>query len=275
MIHRCLKGGLLGTVLLLLSILVYAETLEYEASYKGVLTAGKKFSIASVQLEHHKKTMGQAKQEVEQITLQVSSQPYPFVEKRFPFRVRYRSLYDPQAARVLALEKYKKTTKTVHEIAWVDKNAGQLLRFRPKGRNAGKRVFPVSLNTWLGGRKTFEFHKYSPVQVPPQLLDYLSLLHRVRFLPLAKGDDYRFKVTDGKHLFDYRVRVENHRSIKIQGKKRKAWKLRFDGREDGEKEPDHRPLFVWIQDDEKRTPLLFENRHPLGRFIVSLTSAIQ
>jgi hypothetical protein len=260
--------------LLLSPVFLHAEVFQYEASYKGVLTGGKKFSIASVKLEQHTEDLADPRK-VMQIMMEVSSEPYAFVEKRFPFRVRYRSLYDESGMQVIALEKYKKTTKTIHEISWIDQQRHQVLRFRPKGRNAGKRIFPVSLHPWMQNGTIFEFHKYAPIPAPENLLDYLSLLQRVRFLSFSKGDDYHFRVTDGKHLYDYRVSVENNRRIDIQGKKIKAWKLRFEGVEKGEKKPNHRPLFVWIQDNDNRTPLLFENRHPLGRFIVSLTSTIQ
>lgn len=261
-------------VLLLYPGFSLAEVLQYEASYQGVLTAGKKFPIASVKLEHHAEALSDSNKAL-QITMEVSSRSYPFVEKRFPFRVRYRSLYDEEHSRLLALEKYKKTTKTVHEISWLDQQTARILRFRARGRNAGKRDFPAYLHSWLPIGKAFEFHKYAPIQIPENLLDYLSLLHMVRNLPLKKGLDYHFKVTDGKHLFNYRVRVEKRHQIAVRGKKTSAWKLRFDGTEEGEKKPDHRSLFVWIQDNDIRTPLLFENRHPLGRFVVSLTSVIQ
>lgn len=252
---------------------VSAETLRYEASYKGLFSAGKNLPIAAVQLNReklHLPLLGTAIQ----ITLSVTSEPHAFVEKHFPFRVRYRSMYAPDEKHILALEKYEKTTRVKHEIDWIDSTNGQILRFRHKGKKAGERLFPVSLQKWLDPGETFEFHKYSRHAIEDGLIDRLYLLQALRNLPLETGREYAFNVTDGKHLYHYRVRVQRRQRIVVGGKQHDAWKLRFDAVEERKQKPAHRPLYVWLADDGQRTPLLFEHRHPLGRFLVSL-SAVQ
>ncbi len=248
-----------------------AETLRYEASYKGPFSAGKKLPIAAVQMKREKLHLP-ALGAVLQITMSVTSKPYAFVEQHFPFRVRYRSMYAPDKKHILALEKYEKTSRVKHEIDWIDSTNGQLLRFRHKGKKAGERLFPVSLQKWLDPGETFEFHKYSRHGFEDGLIDRLYLLQALRSVPLETGREYVFNVTDGKHLYNYRVRVQRRQRIAVGGKQRDAWKLRFDAVEDGEKKPAHRPLYVWLADDAQRTPLLFEHRHPLGLFLVSLST---
>ncbi len=258
--------------LMLLCTLARAELLHYEASYKGPFSAGKHLPIAAVQLDSEYKALPSG-EKVLQTTMHVTSKPYDFVEEHFPFRVRYRSLYAPGRKHMLAVEKYEKTSRIKHEISWVDVEQHQLLRFRHKGKSVGQRLFPVSLQNWLEPGERFEFHKYSRHGFRKGLQDWLSMLQVVRTLSMETGRVYRFPVTDGKHLYHYTVKVQKQHSIEMMdGSRRKAWKLRFDAVEEGEPGPAHRPLYVWLADDAQRTPLLFENRHPLGRFLVRLST---
>ncbi len=252
---------------------IQAETLHYEASYSGVFSAGENLPVAAVQLNSSSLQLP-VSGKVVQLSMEATSEPYLFVEKHFPFRVRYRSIYVPDGQHMLALEKYEKTSRIKHEISWVDVGQRKLLRFRNEGKGAGKQLFPVMLQRWLKPGEQFEFHKYSRHSFEDGLLDWLSMLQVVRGKPLATGRKYAFPVTDGKRLYRYRVRVQKRHEIEAGGKKRKAWKLRFDAIEEGKREPAHRSLYVWLADDARRTPLLFENRHPLGRFVVRL-SAVQ
>ena len=252
---------------------MHAETLHYQASYAGVFSAGERLPVAAVQLSSHSLQLPAAGK-VTQLAMEVTSEPYSFVEKHFPFRVRYRSIYAPDKQHVLALEKYEKTSRVKHEINWVDVEQRKLLRFRREGKAAGKQLFPVALQRWLKPGEQFEFHKYSRHSFEEGLLDWLSMLQAMREKQLVTGTEYAFSVTDGKRLYRYRVQVQKSHQIEAGGKKHKAWKLRFDAIEKGKREPAHRPLYVWLADDARRTPLLFENRHPLGRFVVRL-SAVQ
>ncbi|WP_456413507.1 DUF3108 domain-containing protein [Thiolapillus sp.] len=268
------KRPWLPMALLLVSpVLPFAETLHYEASYTGVFSAGEILPIAAVRLDSNNAELPVPEKAI-QLTMEVTSAPYPFVERHFPFRVRYRSIYAPRGQQVLALEKYEKTSRLKHEINWVDAGQGKLMRFRPKGKSAGEQLFPAVLQPWLKPGQRFEFHKYARHPVEDGLLDWLSMLQVMREKPLATGQEYVFSVTDGKRLYRYHVRVRKKQQIEAGGKKQLAWKLRFDAVEEGKRQPAHRPLYVWLADDAGRTPLLFENRHPLGRFVVRL-SAVQ
>jgi len=267
------KNILLLILLVIGPTAMQAETLRYEASYSGVFSAGENLPVAAVQL-NSKSLQLPVPGEIVQLSMEVTSEPYPFVEKHFPFRVRYRSIYISDGQHMLALEKYEKTSRIKHEISWADIEQRKLLRFRREGKGAGKQLFPVMLQRWLKPGEQFEFHKYSRHPLENGLLDWLSMLQVVRGKSLATGREYTFPVTDGKRLYRYRVRVQKRHEIEAGGKKRKAWKLRFDAIEEGKHEPVHRSLYVWLADDARRTPLLFENRHPLGRFVVRL-SAVQ
>jgi len=260
-------------LVLIPGVSVQAEILHYVASYKGPFSAGENWAIADVKLDS-KPLQLPALGKVTQITMEATSESYPFVEEHFPFRVRYQSIYVPDEQHVLALEKYQKTSRLKHEINWVDIEQGKLLRFRSKGKNAGKQPFPTALQQWLEPGERFEFHKYSPSGFEAGLHDRLSMLQMIRQQPLATGREYVFSVTDGKHRYRYVVRVENRHKIKIGKKQHLAWKLRFDAMDVRKRKAAHRPVYVWLADDAQHTPLLFENRHFLGSFMVTLVSEI-
>ncbi len=248
-----------------------AETLYYEASYQGLFSAGQPIAIAAVSLETLPVEAAGAEKHY-QSTMQVTSQPYTFVEKHYPMRVRYRSLWTSQPLAVTALETYEKTHKLKHQIIWVDWKGKRMLRFRSRGKGAGQHVFPVSLQSWLAPGEAFQFHKYGRHKVPQGMLDWLSMLQAVRGRELRHGLRYHYAVTDGKHLYHYRVSVEKRHLLVVDGKEYRTWKLRFDATEEGKPGPAHRPVYVWLADDAKHTPLQFESRHPLGRFTIRFSA---
>ncbi|WP_456373726.1 DUF3108 domain-containing protein [Thiolapillus sp.] len=249
-----------------------AETLYYEASYQGLFSAGETISIAAISLDS-----GPAEQSdggaLFQSRMQVTSRPYAFVEQHYPFRVRYRSLWNRRSGKLLAMENYEKTRKVKHQIIWVDWEKKRMQRFRPKGKNAGQQLFPVSLRYWLTPGESFQFHKYGRHRVPDGMLDWLSMLQDTRSRDFRHEKRFHYTVTDGKHLYHYRVRVKKRQLLKVEGTKRWTWKLRFDATEEGVPGPAHRPVLVWMTDDGKHTPVQFESHHPLGRFSIRLSSA--
>jgi hypothetical protein len=255
----------------LASPVLLAETLYYEASYQGLFSAGQPIAIAAVSLETDPADQV-AGEGLLQSEMQVTSLPYAFVEKHYPFRVRYRSIWDSGSRELLAMEAYEKTSKLKHQIIWVDRDGKRMQRFRARGKRAGQQVFPVSLQHWLAPGETFQFHKYGRHKVPEGMLDWLSMLQDIRGRNLKYGRRFRYDVTDGRHLYRYRVKVEKRHLLKVDGQNRWTRKLRFEATEEGVSGPAHRPVYVWLTDDGRHTPVQFESRHPLGRFTIRLSS---
>ncbi|BAO44760.1 DUF3108 domain-containing protein [Thiolapillus brandeum] len=269
---RNLSERLLLVLACLTSPALLAETLFYEASYQGLFSAGQAIAIGAISLDTAPVDQP-GMESLFQSEMQVTSRPYAFVEKHYPFRVRYRSLWSSRPLAVMGMETYEKTRRVKHRIIWVDGKHRRMLKFRAKGKRAGEQVFPVSLQRWLAPDETFQFHKYGRHEVPRGMLDWLSMLQAVRGRKLQHGRQYRYTVTDGKHLYHYRVTVENRHLLAVDGKNRPVWKLRFEATEEGKSGPAHRPVFVWLTDDENHLPVQFESRHPLGRFTIRLSEA--
>ena len=258
--------------LLLLGLWSYAkagEVLQYRAAYKGVFSAGEDWVIADVKLTRRSLNLPGMGEVVEE-RMDVSSRAYPFIEKQFPFRVMFRNLLRADDERLLLIEKYKKTNRLRHELSWFGRDDGKVLRFRAKGKHAGLYTLPRNIQQWLGALADhLEFHKLAHHSWQPGLLGRLSLLSKLRQQALKNHAVYEYAVSDGEDLYRYRVKVLTVDALSVQGERRLAWKLKFEGFEADGKVA-HDPLYVWLSMDQAKTPLLFEARHSYGRFVIRL-----
>lgn len=246
-----------------------AEQLEYEASYEGPLAAGGKIAIANVSLRTRGINLPAFAEPLFETSLHVSSEIFPFVEENYPFRVRIRSLYHAKPFAVLALEKYKLTDELKQELAWVNKERGRVGRYRPQ---AGGEELPAAIGNWVNSGKPFHYYKPARHKILDGLVDRLSMLQSLRLKQMVPGVEYRFSVTDGKHLMEYRVEVVGLEQIQFGGKKQQAWKLLLNAlyTRKGVTSPRHAPIQLWLSQDQPALPLRFVNHHPLGTFTVDL-----
>lgn len=245
------------------------EWLEYEASYKGPLTADEKITIASLSMETREINLPDFAGPLFETGLGVSSEIFPFMEEHFPFRVRIRSLYQVSPFVVLALEKYKLTDELKHELTWVDRDSDRVSRYRVRGGGPG---LPVVLGNWVDEEKLFRYYKPARHKILDGLVDRLSMLQSLRLKQLMPGAEYSFSVTDGKHLLHYRVEVLGLEQIQSDGKGQQAWKLLLSAQSTrkGVTSPDHAPIHLWLSKDQPARPLRFIHNHPLGTFTVDL-----
>ena len=245
------------------------ERLVYEASYKGPLTADEKISIASLAMTTRGVVLASFKDPLLETSLRVSSEVFPFVEENFPFRLRIRSLYQVDSFTLLAVENYRLTDELKHELTWVDRDSGRVGRYRAEGDGPG---LPVALGDWINTGKLFRYYKPARHKILDGLTDRLSMLQSLRLKQLKPGAGYRFSVTDGKHLLDYRAEVVGLEQIRSGGKQQQAWKLLLsaDSTRKGVTSPDHAPIHLWLSKDHAVRPLRFVHHHPLGTFTVDL-----
>ncbi len=277
MIWKLNVRGRIEWLLLLLCVslpLGADERIHYLATYSGVFSMGEQWQIADLVLENESLGAVAGQQMVEE-RLQVSSANFPFVEAHFPFRIRYRELLLSYPMRLLAIENYQKTRKLKHQVTWYDQKLGRVLRFRKKGRHAGRFALPPEIRQWLSAAASgFEYHKPAHHRNVSGLLGQLSLLRRVRQEGLSVGRVFEYPVSDGKQLYRYRVTVERYGDKALAQQRIPAWKLKFQGYEQPGKEPAHRAVFVWLADDAVKTPLAFEIRHTLGLFSIQITDFV-
>lgn len=245
------------------------ERLVYEVSYQGALTANSKTPIASLALQTREVSLPSIAGPLFETSMRVSSGIFPFAEEHFPFRVRYRSLYQVNPFALRALEKYKLTDELKHEITWVDNKRKRVGRFR---QQAGGRGLPATLTDWFGVEGSFGYYKPARHKIPRGLVDRLSMLESLKLVQMKPGAKYKFPVTDGKRLLDYRVEVLGLAQIQYAGKTRQAWKLVLNAfyTKKGVTSPRHAPIYLWMSKAQPRLPLRFLHHHPLGTFTVEL-----
>ena len=238
------------------------ETLKLQVVYHGFFSAGNDMPIADVTLRT--RSPGQNTQYME-TAVEVSSKAYSFVESLYPIRYRFRSWYKADRSTCLAAEYYEQNNhrdKPRHRLIYFDRKK------RPFITHDVVIEGPLGLPALQAGR--YRVREHTP---PVVRFDRLGFLQHVRSLPLAVGYEADIPVSNGRYMMRYHIRVEKSEQVKVAGKTWKGLKIRFDGfkPKEGKEEAAHRPLYLWLSDDEKRLPLRGVARHALGRFTFELT----
>lgn len=244
-----------------------SETLSYRVYYKGLLSAMSEVPIAEARL-----VTEQAPGTLEVSTLTLSSAAHDVVDALYPIRYRLRALYDVGDQRLVGIERYKRTRKTKHDLAWLDAGNGRL-HYLKADPSAPVVTVPASLHAWAT-TTAMRGTQGSPVAVPPALLDRLTLLQTLRRRIPAMGEVLALPVTDGPNTYRYQVRLDGTATLSLAGRRWNTWRLRVEGYEqklDGglSDEPDHAPIYVWISRDAQRLPLQFRIEHTVGDFTVA------
>jgi hypothetical protein len=252
------------------------ESLAYRAFYQGIFSAQKLIGIADVGWETSRIDAHATAQPAIETQMSVSSEAYPFVETLYPFRLVYRSLTTPGPVRSIAYEKYDSTEQHGRDLTWLDEESGVALRFReghiPNKKMAGQ--LPEALESWGSQQQDYQYYARARHKSLPGMVDQVSLLQRIREAALSVDARFKVPVTDGKHRYVYKVRVVSAEPLVVANREWKSLKVRFDGYrvEDGKKIRDHNPLWVWLDNTPRRTPLRFEYSNTFGRFVINLQS---
>ena len=252
------------------------ESLTYRAFYQGIFSAQKLIGIADVGWETSRIDAHATAQPAIETQMSVSSEAYPFVETLYPFRLVYRSLTTPGPVRSIAYEKYDSTEQHGRDLTWLDEESGVALRFR-EGHIPNKKVagqLPEALESWGSQQQDYQYYARARHKSLPGMVDQVSLLQRIREAALSVDARFKVPVTDGKHWYVYKVRVVSAEPLVVANREWKSLKVRFDGYrvEDGKKIRDHNPLWVWLDNTPRRTPLRFEYSNAFGRFVINLQS---
>ena len=252
-------GWVLLCLFNLTAVATAAEALEYRVDYRGVFSAGSEMPIADLRLDEQRSADGHG---LTRARIEASSFAYPLVEGLFPIRYRLRSWSRTDDGGLVGFETYESMRKKRHRLYLRDDSVSGVRRY-----------------DLLEGDGQQELHWLEavvgpmPAQTGKGPVDRLGLLQRVRGKALAENASYRFEVSNGREVLIYEVRVVAAQTLNISGSELPAWKLRFDGLEQGRQgtiEAAHRPVYVWLSRTAGHVPLRVESRHPIGRFRVEL-----
>lgn len=261
------------------------ESMRYLVSYRGIFSAMSWIDIADAVLRGGR--LGDGDERLQELELRVSSEPHGFVESLYPFRYRARSLFRPDEQGSLVFESFKQTKKRKHDLFWLDRQKGRVVRFRPDGKNPQQASLPDDLSALVDPDRLMRCEGLGAALGTTPVFDRLSLLHRIRQLDLDQPE-HLVTATDGKRRLTYRITLEKTESVEAVDRVWPAWKLevvQVDAMDDSDAESisdhpaeqvgrsAHRPVYVWLSRDADRLPLLFENSHAIGRFTIRLTEA--
>lgn len=111
------------------------------------------------------------------------------------------------------------------------------------------------------------------VDIDPQSHDVLSVLYRIRALPLAPGYRTRIPVCDNGHRYTFEIAVSERTTLKTPLGDLPAWKITpvVTG-EDGKAEPGQKTL--WLSADARRLLLRVESTLAVGKVTLTLASYV-
>jgi hypothetical protein len=120
-------------------------------------------------------------------------------------------------------------------------------------------------------RERGKFDNTYVVDVPPETLDFLAMVFRLRTLRLEPGMRHEFHVLAGRRLHKVAAEVTARETVDTRAGKFSAMKVRvptgFTGKF-SEKNPTH----VWFSDDERRAVIQIETEFAIGHATAVLTA---
>ena len=250
------------------------ESLIFHAYYQGPFSGEKKIGIADVQWQTQRIGLNRSGKTALETRMEISSKAYVFVERLYPFRLVYRSLVSLQTMGSIAYERYDSTDKHGRELTWLDAESSLALRFREGYERDTDSQLPSVIVSWGSQQQDYLFYKPARHKALPQMVDEMALLQRIRREELSDGAQFEIPVTDGKRQYLYKVSVVGSEPLTMANKSWDTLKIKFDGYriKHGESKQDHDTVWVWLANTPQRTPLRFEYRNAIGRFLIDLHS---
>jgi hypothetical protein len=109
------------------------------------------------------------------------------------------------------------------------------------------------------------------VDLPPDTLDFLSMVFVLRTRPLAVGGKHAFQILAGNKVTAVEVEVVAREEVDTGAGRIPAFKIRVPTTFTGQfSEKD--PTFLWLSDDARRIPARISTGFVIGRAVASLTA---
>lgn len=243
------------------------ERLEYTFSYRGILSGFTRIDIAHAEFVIQQEVETLEGREIYQASLNLTTEPFRVAEILYPIRYHYRSWLEPDKQTPLLVMEYLATDEISEELIWFDHANQQGYRYVKKelASQAEEATPPVHLLHKLGiGQSDYsrmvKSHQSSFSQ--DEVWDYLSMLYRLRFMPLQPGQITELPLYNGKRIKHYRVKVAREH-LQWDGWNRSAFRLNLNEVRNGNQRADS-ITSVWVSDDEARLPLRFYVKRTFG-----------
>ena len=109
------------------------------------------------------------------------------------------------------------------------------------------------------------------IPVPPETLDFIGMVFRLRTLPLEPGATYPFQVLAGRKVTEVVAEVLGRESVDTGAGRLPAVRVRIPTGFSG-KFSEKRPTYVWFSDDPRRIVVRISTEFAIGRAVAQLVS---
>jgi hypothetical protein len=242
------------------------EQLEYTLKFRGVVTGFVELDIAKMIIAVEQKMARVDDSPAYVTSLQLTTEPYRKAEMFYPVRLNYRSWLDARKLHPLVAVKSLKTRQHKAALMWFDHTQGEAYHYQSDTSDgkADSRPPPgLKQTTALPDEqwdKLLETHRVAFED--SETLDYFSLLHRLRSMPLKPGEQHVFSTFTGEEIDVYGVKVKREQLVRA-GWNLPAFKVslqKFDPHS-GKKGDE---VDLWLSDDDKRLLLRFYAERAFG-----------
>ena len=247
------------------------ERLEYTVSYQGILSAWQPLNIAKAVLEIDPQLQQINDERLLSAHLFVTTQRYNTAERFYPIRYTFRSWFEPAARYTRMVDELRREEGFSQSLLWFDRAEKVVQRYkRSNNRTSKTEVLPLFLRPrYVTEVADFSgFRKKNDVELKPDMLDHLSLLHRMRMVALEPGTVINLPASDGKDLVGYRVEVLAKERLSRGAEHRMTMKVKFEPQDRHEGGLD--AIYVWYAMNRARTPIRVYSSRFFGNIAFSL-----
>lgn len=251
------------------------ETLNYNPEIKSLLTLGNWADIGDATLVT-RQGVSCGDGTCSETSLWISSEGSgSLLEKTYPLRYLYRTLYRLDERSTLAFEKLRRERKPKgpgeyewrHRVVWLAEDQGAT-RY---DLAASGSPLPQDVAAWITTSKAQDLKlvakSNTPVTMKLPALDRWGTFQLLRTLELEQGASWSLTGADTKGNLGFEVKVQAEEKITAAGRDWSTWKVQIKEQEPGK--PDEM-LYVWFADDDQRTPVRVEMNQDIGRLRLTL-----
>ena len=242
------------------------EKLEYTFSYQGIFTGYISMKIAHAEFAIQPTVVIINGQKTYLSSMELSTEPFSMVEMFYPIRYRYRSWFEPDQQTPLLVTEYLETDEVSEEFLWFDRENQQGYRYvKRESPKEGGTTPPDFLLDKAGIRqsdRSLMVNSHQKSFNGNEVWDYLSMLHRLRFLKLKPGQVIELPLYNGKEIKQFRVEVAKGK-LEEAGWNRSAYELSLTEVRKG-KDTKGMTTLIWVSDDDERLPLRFYTKRAFG-----------
>ena len=259
------------------------EILQYQLSYRGLLTSMIWADIADAKIEFLAKKKTPEQQYGYQFKLLLSTEKYAKSEIIHPVRYSYTATLDASMQRTLLIEKKDTGASASHDFLWLDwfNKETQIYKKRKKKlihsgllwaeeeevwEENGKKNIPDFLSQFplLENNQTYLVHKGSgKIKTHSQILEPLSLIYSLRTENFSEIKETSIIIKDDIRLYH----VEQLGLEKIEINKIQFEAIKYKIQRNNKKV---KCFYVWISNDKNKVPLRMAMDAPLGNLEIQL-----